>query len=336
MCWSPAERDIGFRFAAPNFHSRADSMTSCSDECCGFPPRSFGCNSGAYAAAQESRIKVYLEKTAAPRKEEGTAEGKKEQKKAGKLPNSTGSAAGRLLRFAGRGCVNNFHGSSVAADHLARKALHLFQLRAELQQQMINPRVFELGNTFGDLLGSSHQPGAQSTIGNRVVFERDALFQLRIGQPLLVILVAGGILLDVSDATQFLLGFGFAVAHDGVRGYAEFERRQVPLRAALRQVANLFANPWRGVAMHHVSVALLRDQVLGCLRLASGIDHRTRLRDRLGFQHQVFHAIVLAAVGGLLFLPGLAYNIQPLSGAGVAIVVLIELRAVLARFFRPP
>jgi hypothetical protein len=49
-------------------------------------------------------------------------------------------------------------------DHLRGEALHLFQLRAELQQQQINAGFFKFSDALGHLLRRSHQPGAQPAV----------------------------------------------------------------------------------------------------------------------------------------------------------------------------
>src|SRR2546425_7949080 len=43
------------------------------------------------------------------------------------------------------------------------------------------------------------------SIRNRIIFQGNSLLQLRAGQPLLVICIAGGELLDVRDAPQLVL-----------------------------------------------------------------------------------------------------------------------------------
>ena len=62
------------------------------------------------------------------------------------------------------------HGVGQCADatlnYLAGKALHFFQLRAELQQQQIHAGIFKFSNPLCHLLRRTNQTGAQSTIGN--------------------------------------------------------------------------------------------------------------------------------------------------------------------------
>src|SRR5215471_3063067 len=116
------------------------------------------------------------------------------------------SADYRPPQFAGGEAINASRWRPVSADHLLGEAFHLFELRAELQQQQIGSGIFELRDALGHLLRRSHQAGAQSAIGNRVIFERDSLLELGISQPLLVVLIAGGILLDVGNARELLPG----------------------------------------------------------------------------------------------------------------------------------
>ena len=66
----------------------------------------------------------------------------------------------------------------IAIDDRFREALHLFQLRAELQQHQVYANLFEFRHTFGNLFGCADQARPQPAIRNRVVFQRNALLQL--------------------------------------------------------------------------------------------------------------------------------------------------------------
>src|SRR5919205_1400436 len=103
-----------------------------------------------------------------------------------------------------------------AADDLRGEALHLFELRAALEQEQLDARVLELFDARRDLLGRPHEAGAQAAVRDRVVFERHALLQLRAREPLLVVVVARGRLPHVRDARELLLRLALRVADDGV------------------------------------------------------------------------------------------------------------------------
>src|SRR6185437_10202362 len=141
---------------------------------------------------------------------------------------------------------------------------------------------------------------------------RDALLQLRVGQPLLIVLVTGGILLDVGNPPYFFLGLALAVSNNRVGSHTKLHGRQPPALATRREIPYLFPDFFRRIAVHHVGVTLLRDQVLGYLGLAPGIDHWSRERDRLWLKNQVFDLVILACIIYVVVFPGLIYHIKPL------------------------
>ena len=91
-----------------------------------------------------------------------------------------------------------------------------------MEEDEVGAGFFELVEALGDLFCGADKAGAEATIGDGVVFERDALLELGAGKPLLVIRVARGGLLDVGDAANFVLRFLFGFADDGVARDAEF------------------------------------------------------------------------------------------------------------------
>ena len=78
------------------------------------------------------------------------------------------------------------------------------------------------------------------------------------------------------------------------------------------------------------------DGLLGGLRLAAGVDDGPRLRQRLRLEHGVLDAVILAAEVEVVFLPEAVNHFEPLGGARVAVVVLVEADAVLLRLLGPP
>src|SRR5260370_34204910 len=108
-------------------------------------------------------------------------------------------------QFAGRVIVNNLCSLLPATNYLPGESFHFLQLWAELEQEQVNARILKLGNTFPNLLRRSHQTRPQTAAGHRVIFERNALFQLSIREPLLVVCVSGAVLLDVSNVLDLTL-----------------------------------------------------------------------------------------------------------------------------------
>src|SRR5690348_506902 len=79
-----------------------------------------------------------------------------------------------------RSC-RHLHACRFVSDYLGCEALHLFVLRAELQEQQIDSSFLKFRNAFAELLRRAYQARTQTTIRYRVVFKRDALFELRVG-----------------------------------------------------------------------------------------------------------------------------------------------------------
>jgi len=117
-------------------------------------------------------------------------------------------------------------------DYRVREALHFLELRAELEQYKVNACGSERCNAFGDLFWSADKSASQPTVGHRIIFQRNALFELCPRKPLLVVGVARRGLLHVGDATQFVLRLFFRFANDGVTRDAEFQRCLAVLSAA--------------------------------------------------------------------------------------------------------
>src|SRR5262249_1365674 len=143
------------------------------------------------------------------------------------------------------------------------------------------------------LLGSADEPGTQPAIGNRIVFERNALLELGSSEPLLIIGVTRGRLLHVRDTAKFLLGFALCFADDGITRDTESHGRQPATGAAFPQIGNFFSNALRRIAVHQIGVAFFGDELFGGGRLATGVQRRARLRDGLWLKNIVLDAIIL-------------------------------------------
>src|SRR5580704_10589109 len=179
--------------------------------------------------------------------------------RSGGAPISTIWASGGLCGARGGGRGRRDGGFLARADHGFGEALHFFQLRAELKQEQIGSGAFELANAVSNLLGGADEPGAQPAVRDGIILEGNALLELRVREPLLVIIVAGGVLVDVCDAAKVGLRLGFGGADDRVSGDAELHGREIFLRAAIGKIANLFGDARGRIAMHDVGVALFGD-----------------------------------------------------------------------------
>jgi hypothetical protein len=77
------------------------------------------------------------------------------------------------------------------------------QIATALKEEEINAHCFKLGNAFRNLGGRTHESRTQSPVTDGVIFERNMLVESRTGQPLLIVVVAGGGLLHIGNACQF-------------------------------------------------------------------------------------------------------------------------------------
>src|SRR5207253_2741731 len=116
----------------------------------------------------------------------------------------------------------------------------------------------------------------------------------------------------------------------------ELEGRKSQLLAAGPQVGHLGTDPLGRVPVHQVRVAGARDQLLCRLRLTAGVQRRARPRHGLRLEDRVLDRVELPRVAEPGLGPHPAHHREPLGGAGVARVVLVELDAVLARLVGPP
>ena len=77
--------------------------------------------------------------------------------------------------------------------------------------------------------------------------------------------------------------------------------------------------------MHHIAVAGAGNQVFGGFGVAARVEQGTgSVRNGLGLKHVLLNTIVVACVGEVILRPDAIDHIQPLGGAGVAVVVLLE------------
>src|ERR1041384_849347 len=78
--------------------------------------------------------------------------------------------------------------------HRLGEPLHLLELRAELEEEEIDPGVGKAVDLLGDLVRRTDEPRLEPAIRDGVVLETYALLELRVGQPFLVISLSGGAL----------------------------------------------------------------------------------------------------------------------------------------------
>src|ERR687888_152122 len=64
-------------------------------------------------------------------------------------------------------------------EYLRGESIHLFTLRAALQEQQIDPDPLEVAHAIRDLVGGADKAGAQPAIRDAVVLERDLRLELR-------------------------------------------------------------------------------------------------------------------------------------------------------------
>ena len=88
--------------------------------------------------------------------------------------------------------------------------------------------------------------------------------------------------------------------------------------------------------MHQVGVALGCDQVLGRLAFPARVERRPGTAHGLGRQDVVANVVVAAHVREALLTPAAVHHVEPFAGAGVAIVVLVEVHTIFRRFVFPP
>ena len=89
------------------------------------------------------------------------------------------------------------------------------------------------------------------------------------------------LLLDVGDALDFLRHLAFGFARERVAGNAELHAPEPEFLAPRAHVSNFRRNVLGRIAVHHIGIALLRDEILGGLRFAAGIDGGPGFRDGL-------------------------------------------------------
>ena len=163
-----------------------------------------------------------------------------------------------------------------------------------MEEDEVGAGFFKLMQALGDLFGGADEAGAEAAVGDGVVFERDALLELRPGKPLLVVGVACGGLLDVGDAADFVLRFFFGFADDGVAGDAEFQGNGIVLRAALPKIGDFLRDAFRRITVHEVSVAFGGDEFFCGGRFAAGVKNRPRFRNWFWLKDVVFDAVILS------------------------------------------
>src|SRR6478736_4476982 len=181
----------------------------------------------------------------------------------------------QLGHLSGRGLLE--HLKIAPLYHALGKTLHFFKLRTALKEEEINAHCFKLGNAVRNLAGRTHQSGTQSPVTDGIIFERNMLVEFRTGQPLLIIVVAGGGLLHIGNACQFLLRFLLCVTNNRIGGDTEGHRPKSLPFSSLGHLGDLGADTIRRISMHHKGVAAFADQLLRRFGFAASVNHRSWL-----------------------------------------------------------
>src|SRR6516225_3923220 len=88
------------------------------------------------------------------------------------------------------------------------------------------------------------------------------LVEFRTGQPLLIIIVAGAVLLHIGNACQFFLRLPLRVTNNRIGCDSEGHRPEPFLFSSCGYVSDLGADTFRRIAMHHKGVAAFADHSL--------------------------------------------------------------------------
>src|SRR6266436_7103100 len=133
--------------------------------------------------------------------------------------------------------------------------------------------LFKFGNAFRNLAGRADQSRPQSSITDGVIFERNMLVKLCAGQPLLIIVVAGGGLLHVGNACQFSLRFLFGITNNRIGSDSESHRTETFLFSSLRHVSDFRADTIGRISMHDKGITAFSDQFFRRFRFATRVNH---------------------------------------------------------------
>src|SRR5438552_18692413 len=221
--------------------------------------------------------------------------------------------------------------------HLGGEPVHLFTLRAALEEDEIDADALELAESLGDPLRRPDEPGAQAAVGHAVVLERDPRLELRSLHEILVARVPARARAHVGDAGKLPLHLRVGRSNDRVRGDAEPERRELRMRRAARaHVLDLRREDLSRVAMHEIGVALASDEVLRRRRLTACVKRWPRLLDRLGVEAGVLDLVVAAGERVLGSRPHPLQDADELSRSRVPLVVFHPCAAVLVALLLPP
>ncbi len=105
---------------------------------------------------------------------------------------------------------------------------------------------------------------------------------------------------------------------------------------AFAQIGDFLVHSFRRITMHQIGIALFGDQLFRRGRFASRVQRWPRFRHWFRFKNVIFHAVIFPRIGKMVLLPHAVQNVEPFAGARVAVVMLLEGYAILARFVRPP
>src|SRR6476646_7605463 len=176
----------------------------------------------------------------------------------------------QLGHFSRRGLLE--HLKVAPLYHALGKALHLFKLWTALKEEEINAHCFKLGNAVRNLARRTHQSRTQSPVTDGVIFKRNMLVEFRTGQPLLIIVVAGGGLLHIGNACQFVLRLPLRVTNNRIGGDNEGHRPKSLPFSSLGHVSDLGTDTIRRIPMHHEGVAAFADQLPGRFGFAARVN----------------------------------------------------------------
>src|SRR4029077_8802090 len=167
--------------------------------------------------------------------------------------------------------------SIASSDHALGKTLHLFKLRTALKQEEIYANRLELGNAFRNLVRCSDESRAQSPITNGIIFKRDVSIEFCASQPLPVIRIASGGLINVGNTCKFFLRFLFRVTNNRISGDSKSHTAYRFLFSSLVHLSDRGADALCRIPIHLEGTAGSVEQPLRGSGFAASVNHGPRL-----------------------------------------------------------